>query len=206
MLKFATYSANTTDARIQVTIARTAPALTQRNLGCCTFGVAQYKIATTRTTKTKMTGQRAIFHTVRAVSPRPMASPTEVATGPLTASMSPIAATMINAISVTSNMIGRSFQIGRPSSTSYMRFIARPNAPTYPDADHNAPASPRIRANPALGAETSCWTGPRRVSTADEGPRSSMIFNTASVVFWPCPNRPSSDTIASNAGNSDNTA
>ena len=48
-----------------------------------------------------------------------------------------------------------------------MRFMARLNAPTYPDADHNAPRMPTISAKPADGDSTSCWIGVRRVSTAD---------------------------------------
>ena len=71
-----------------------------------------------------------MFQMVRAESPRPIASPMDFATGPLTASMKATAAAMMSAIRVTSSMIGRNFQIGRPSSISYIRFIARPKAPT----------------------------------------------------------------------------
>jgi len=71
-----------------------------------------------------------MFQRVSAESPRPMASPMAFATGPLTASMNATAAAMISAIRVTSSITGRNFQIGRPSSISYIRFSARPKAPT----------------------------------------------------------------------------
>ena len=77
-----------------------------------------------------MMGQRAMFQIMRVVSPRPTASPIALATGPLTASINAPVARQIRPINVTSSMTGRSFQTGRPSSTSYMRFIARPKAPT----------------------------------------------------------------------------
>ena len=48
--------------------------------------------------------------------------------------------------------------------------------------------------------------GVRSVSTAEDGPRSSTICRTASVVRCPCPNTPSKETSASSAGNSDRTA
>ncbi len=146
-----------------------------------------------------------MFHTVSAVDPRPMVSPMDCAIGPLTASMRATAAARIRATRVTRSIAGRSFQIGRPSSTSYIRFIARPKAPTYPDADHSAPARPRTRARPALGASTNCSTGPRSVSTADDGPSSSIICITASTVFSPWPKTPSSDTSARSAGKSEST-
>jgi hypothetical protein len=66
-----------------------------------------------------------------------------------------------------------------------MRFIARPKAPTYPDADHNAVRMPTINAKPADGELTSCSIVGRRVSTADEGATSEAMSRTASVVRRP---------------------
>ena len=91
-----------------------------------------------------------MFHTSTAVEPRPIASPTACAAGPVSTSASATAAaSSTSATRVTSSISGRSFQIGRPSRISYIRFIARPNAPTYPDADHSAPARPTTNATPA---------------------------------------------------------
>jgi hypothetical protein len=67
---------------------------------------------------------------VIAVSPMPMLSPRAWASGPLTTTATPVRAMSRIITSVTSICSGRSFQIGRPSSTSNMMFEARMNAPT----------------------------------------------------------------------------
>lgn len=64
---------------------------------------------------------------------------------------------------------------------------------------------PAVRANPAAGVFTSCWTGSFKVSTAEDGWRSLTICRTASTVYCPCPKTPRSDTTAKIAGNSDST-
>ncbi len=56
--------------------------------------------------------------TVTATSPRPSASPTLRATGPLTTSPTSTSATTRTLTSVTTSVTGRSFQNGRPSSIS----------------------------------------------------------------------------------------
>ena len=82
------------------------------------------------TTISSITGHFAQFQIVRARSPRPMALPIAPATGPDTTRPRRVSAVSRISTSVTSSMAGRSFQIGRPSRISYIRFIARPNAPT----------------------------------------------------------------------------
>ena len=135
-----------------------------------------------------------------------MAAPTERASGPLTANMNTTAAAITRPASVSTSCSGRSFHTGLPSSISYIRFMARLNAPMYPEADHNAPNAPSTKVRPAAGASTSCWIVGRSVSTADDGAIPVAISRTASVVRVPCPNTPSSETITSMAGNSDRTA
>ena len=67
---------------------------------------------------------------------------------------------------------GRSFQNGRPSWISSIRFIARPNAPTYPEADHRAPAIPMIYPKPAEEFWVSCSSGALMVSATEPAPMS----------------------------------
>ena len=71
-----------------------------------------------------------MFHTVIAVEPMPMAFPTAEAAVPVSTSASRTAATSSSSTRVTSSWTGRSFHTGRPSPTSYIRFMARLNAPT----------------------------------------------------------------------------
>ena len=85
-------------------------------------------------------------------------------------------------------------------------FIARPNAPTKPDADHSAPSTPATSAMPADGELTRFSIGSRNTSTAAPGLTSSMICKIESAVRSPCPSTPSSDITTTSAGNSDNTA
>ena len=59
-----------------------------------------------------------MFQIVIAVEPRPIAWPTLFATGPETTSATTVIATRRTMTSVTSIWKGRSFQNGRPSSTS----------------------------------------------------------------------------------------
>src|SRR5688572_6349263 len=104
-----------------------------------------------------------MFHTVTAVAPRPIALPIAPATGPLTTRPTRVAAASTTTTTVSSSIAGRSFQIGRPSRISYIRFIARPNAPTYPDADQRAPARPSTSASPAPGLALSSYSVGARV-------------------------------------------
>ena len=62
---------------------------------------------------------------------------------------------MTTSTSVTTSSTGRSFQIGRPSSISYTRFMPRLNAATYPEADQSATTRPTTSASPAEGASVS---------------------------------------------------
>lgn len=70
----------------------------------------------TRTTSSRTTGHFAMFHTVSVWSLSPMNAPMALATGPEATSMRPMSATRTRVTSVMSSMMGRSFQIGRPSS------------------------------------------------------------------------------------------
>ena len=70
------------------------------------------------TTMASITGHFTMFHTVTGMEPSPIASPTAVASGPLTTRPSSTSATRTTAIRVTSSCTGRSFQTGRPSPTS----------------------------------------------------------------------------------------
>ena len=92
--------------------------LIHRNFGCRTFGVAWYRIATAATTSATMTGHFAMFQTVTVTSLRPTAAPTERAMPPDSTTAATITTAMTTRISVTSSSTGRSFQNGRPSSTS----------------------------------------------------------------------------------------
>ncbi len=95
-----------------------APMLIQRNLGCLTFGVAKYSRATMRTTTASSAGHFAMFHTFTAVAPSPTAFPTALAAGPVSTSPSATRAVRRTVMRVTTSIVGRSFQIGRPSSIS----------------------------------------------------------------------------------------
>ena len=77
-----------------------------------------------------MTGHLATFHTVSATDPRPSASPTAPTTGPVRTSPSATIEARVSSTAVTTIMIGRNFQKGRPSSTEYMRLRALPKALT----------------------------------------------------------------------------
>jgi len=67
---------------------------------------------------------------VTAVPPSPTALPTDFASGPEITSESATIAVSRTIASVTRICSGRSFQNGRPSSTSYSAFDARMKAPT----------------------------------------------------------------------------
>ena len=87
-----------------------------------------------------------------------------------------------------------------------MRFIARLNAPTYPDADQMAIRVPVTRANPAAGDELNCSSGPRSTSTADPGDTCCAISSNALIDAWPWPKTPRSETSAMSAGKTASTA
>ena len=70
------------------------------------------------TTTAASTGHLAMFQTVTAVLPRPMALPTACASGPVTTRESATSATSTTAIRVMTICSGRSFQNGRPSPIS----------------------------------------------------------------------------------------
>ena len=81
-------------------------------------------------TMIRTAGSLAMSQTATAPSPRPIRSPTQRATGPVTTSAT-ITSEMSSRIArVRARNTGRSFQIGRPSSMSYTRFMARPKALT----------------------------------------------------------------------------
>ena len=86
-----------------------------------------------------------------------------------------------------------------------MRFMPRPNAPTYPDADHSATARPMISAKPAPWVWLSWFRVGSRVSAALEAPTSRRMSSSVSTVCLPWPTRPTSETIAIAAGNSAST-
>ena len=68
-------------------------------------------------TMPSITGHFAMPQIVRLWSPRPTASPTAWARGPLTTRPTSTRAAMMTSPTVMSSTTGRSFQIGRPSST-----------------------------------------------------------------------------------------
>ena len=79
--------------------------------------------------------------------------------------------------------------------------MARPNAPTYPDADHNAPTTPMTRPRPTAAFWVSWLSGSRIVSATAPAPTSESTPTSASVLpSWP--KMPSSETMASSAGKS----
>ena len=82
--------------------------------------------------------------------------------------------------------------------------MARPNAPTYPDADQRAPSTPITKVMPAAFDDAS-WvsTGPMKAPVVGEAAVSVFVSCDASVL--PAPNSPRIDTIASSAGNSAST-
>jgi hypothetical protein len=82
-----------------------------------------------------------------------------------------------------------------------MRFIARANAPTYPDADQIATTIPATSANPAAGEFAKFSIGPRMTSTVEPGATSCTMPSIASTPFLPWPKTPRSDTIAISPGN-----
>ena len=129
-----------------------------------------------------------------------------LASGPLTTSPSAISVTAISATSVIAIWIGLSFQNGRPSSTPYTVFIARVNAPMYPDADHSAPSRPRTSSAPAACCS---WMTSRIGSSSAEiappAPMSSMIPSSVSTVFSPSDTTPASATRTMIDGNSAST-
>jgi hypothetical protein len=63
-----------------------------------------------------------------------------------------------------------------------MRFMARPKAPTYPDADHSAPTMPVTRVNPDDWLCVSWVTTPCKVSAA-LGATSRIICISGSVAL-----------------------
>ena len=87
-----------------------------------------------------------------------------------------------------------------------MRFIARPNAATYPDADHNATTRPMTNAGPAAGVWLRAVNGPRRVEATEDAPASERMPSNAFTVFGSFPTSPSNDSSAMSAGNNESTA
>ncbi len=87
-----------------------------------------------------------------------------------------------------------------------MRFIARLNAPTYPDADQSAPSTPMTSPSPApCDVARSSSRGlivSVRVSKETSGARISMILSIDSSAW---PNRPTSDSTAIRPGKSAST-
>ncbi len=69
-------------------------------------------------TTRSITGHFAMFHTVTTVEPSPIALPTASAAGPVMTRPTATAPASTMVTSVTSSIIGRSFQMGRPSSIS----------------------------------------------------------------------------------------
>ena len=108
---------------------------------------------------------------------------------------------------MTTSCSGRSFQIGRPSRIPYIRFIARPNAPTYPDADHSADARPMTNANPAARC---AWPAPSAgcstVRTTEPAPACRSTSSSVCTVCGPCPTSPTREISAIAAGNIASTA
>ena len=82
-----------------------------------------------------------------------------------------------------------------------MRFMARLNAPTYPDADQSAPTTPMTSpipaleelARPLMASFTCCL----KVGSVMNGDKMSMILATVSSV---CPTSPTSESRAIRAG------
>ena len=107
---------------------------------------------------------------------------------------------------VTTSITGRSFQTGRPSSTSWIRFIARPNEPTYPEADHRAVSRPITSATPAPGVLVSCSRVGPSVLATPASPLLDITLSRLSTIFGPWPTSPSSDSTAMTAGKSASTA
>jgi len=70
-----------------------------------------------RTTSTTITGHFAMSHTETASSLSPTTDPIACATDPESTIAAQMIATSTSRMSVTSSSTGRSFQIGRPSST-----------------------------------------------------------------------------------------
>ena len=65
-----------------------------------------------------MIGHLTMFHTVTVVSPSPSVSPSSSANGPVTTRPSSTTAASSTVTTVIARFSGRSFQNGRPSSTS----------------------------------------------------------------------------------------
>lgn len=81
---------------------------------------------------------------------------------------------------------------------------ARMKAPTYPDADHSAPARPAMNATPApVGLDVMDLIGPDSASAADFGPSWVTTSVIVLVTVAGSPTRPITDTIAISAGNNE---
>ena len=98
---------------------------------------------------------------------------------------------------------GRSFQNGRPSSISYMRFIARPNEPDVAGGrpERGREAEDERHTGRACGGRPGDWSvgseGARRPSRRR---RARRMPSSVSTVCCPCPNRPTSDSSAISGG------
>ena len=81
-----------------------------------------------------------------------------------------------------------------------MRFIARPNAPTYPDADHSATASPMTSARPAEFDEAIWFSAGSIVPSICSETNGLSVSTTVVTAFCDCPTTPRMETSASAAG------
>jgi hypothetical protein len=86
-----------------------------------------------------------------------------------------------------------------------MRFMARLNAPTYPDAAQIASTTPDTSANPAPGEVAMSPSGPCSAFAAS-GANPATMSVIAFAAFSPWPMTPSTENTAMSAGNSDSTA
>lgn len=81
-----------------------------------------------------------------------------------------------------------------------MRFMARLNALTYPDADQSATTRPVTNASPAAEEPVTCSTTGSIVFAALAGTKSSSTFMRLSTICSLLPTSPRIDTRAKSAG------
>jgi hypothetical protein len=97
--------------------------------------------------------------------------------------LSAASATRAPTATVMPSRSGSTFQIGRPSGTSWMALAARMNPPTYADAVHTAPSRPAIARTPAAPEPLfSSSIAPVTGAAIDGGNSCCVLVSTASCV------------------------
>jgi len=151
-------------------------------------------------TSSTRTGHFTIDHTVRAVLPSPRTLAAFSASGPVNTTITTLIMDVTIISSVSPIRSGMVFHIGRRSRAPYTTFDARMKAPTYPDADHRAPAIPAAASvPPAPPLDRTCVIAVRNTSRTDPGASFCTLSKTVSTVEAPM--SPSTDMASSSVGN-----